>query len=72
MPNYMAMVAETIGSLESKAFNVVEQTGEDFVKNVKNEFGFNHHHQRHVNAFTGSPRYGRSIGHRYKMIKKLT
>ena len=72
MPNFASYMIEAVGSLESKAFNIAKNTEEDFVKNVKQEFGFGmNQHQKHNNGFTHKHTNGRSINHRYKTTKKI-
>ena len=68
--SFLPVMLAGIEKLEEKAFNVVEKTGEDFVSNVKAEFGLNKPNIT-SHSMTSTPKHVRHIGNNAKSHRRI-
>jgi hypothetical protein len=67
--SFLPVMLAGIEKLEEKAFNVVEKTGEDFVSNVRSEFGLKPNITSH--SMTSTPKHVRHIGNNAKSHRRI-
>jgi hypothetical protein len=67
MSSFFGHMMGDIAQLESKAFNIVEETGMDFIKNVRNEFNIN----TNKNMFTHKSKSIRTISNTHRSHRRI-
>jgi hypothetical protein len=67
--SFLPVMLAGLGKLESSAYNILKETGSDFLSNVRSEFGLTKHHSSH--SMTSTPKHVRHIGNNTRTHRRI-